>query len=89
MPSWVRNFGLSMPPFAKDIDDSDLWLPSSRKSVIDDLIEAMQDHQHAVLVGDPGIGKTCILRALRCQLPASGFRLTYLHLPNIFRRVRL
>ena len=31
-PGWIRNFGLSVPPFAKDIDDADLWLPTSRKA---------------------------------------------------------
>jgi type II secretory pathway predicted ATPase ExeA len=85
-PGWIRSFGLSVSPFAKDIDDSDLWLPSSRKDVIDELIEAIRDHQHVVMVGDPGVGKTCILRALRAQLPASGFRLTYCHNATLGRR---
>jgi type II secretory pathway predicted ATPase ExeA len=84
--AWLKNFGLSRPPFAKDIDDADLWLPDSRKEVVEELIDAMRDHQHAIVVGDPGVGKTCTLRALRRQLPASGFRLTYCHNATLGRR---
>jgi type II secretory pathway predicted ATPase ExeA len=85
-PAWLRHFGLSDRPFSKDIIDSDLWLPTSRKDVVDELIEAMHDHHHAVVVGDPGVGKTCTLRALRRHLPASGFRLTYCHNATLGRR---
>ena len=76
-PNWLRSFDLDDRPFAKDLADSDLWLPSSRKHIVDELVEAMHEHHHAVLVGDPGVGKTCTLRALRAQLPEAGFRLTY------------
>ncbi len=37
-----------------------------------------------VLVGEPGVGKTCVLRALR--IPAAGFRLTYCHNATLGRR---
>jgi len=84
--AWLRHFGFSTPPFCKDIDDNELWLPSSRKDVVDQLVEAMHDHQHAIVVGEPGIGKTCTLRALRRFLPASGFRLTYCHNATLGRR---
>ena len=39
-----------------------------------------------VLVGDPGVGKTCVLRALRLRLPEAGFRLTYCHNATLGRR---
>jgi general secretion pathway protein A len=32
-----------------------------------------------VLVGEPGVGKPCVPRALRHRIPAAGFRLTYCH----------
>lgn len=84
--TWLRHFSLSSPPFSKDIDDGDLWLPSSRKDVLEPLVEAMHEHQHAIVVGEPGVGKTCLLRALRRHLPASGFRLTYCHNATLGRR---
>ena len=46
----------------QDLDDGDLWLPSSRKELVDDLVDALHERQHAVLVGEPGVGKTCSLR---------------------------
>lgn len=85
-PTWLRNLGLSAPPFSKDIADKDLWLPTSRKDVVDELVEALHDRQHALIVGDAGVGKTCTLRALRRQLPESGFRLTYCHNATLGRR---
>ena len=85
-PKWLRAFNLSEPPFAKDLDDGDLWLPSSRKELVDDLVEALHERQHVLLVGEPGVGKTCSLRALRKRLPESGFRLTYCHNATLGRR---
>jgi general secretion pathway protein A len=39
-----------------------------------------------VLIGEPGVGKTCVLRALRHRIPAAGFRLTYGHNATLGRR---
>lgn len=85
-PVWMRHFGLKSPPFSKDLDDGDLWLPSSRKEVVSDLVDALRERQHAVVVGEPGVGKTCMLRALRKRLPESGFRLSYCHNATLGRR---
>jgi len=78
-PAWLRHFALKDAPFSKDLDDKDLWLPSSRTHIVDDLVDALAGRHHAVIVGEPGVGKTCTLRALRARLPESGFRLTYCH----------
>lgn len=85
-PLWLRHFGLEDRPFSKDLNDGDLWLPTSRKAIVDDLVEAMHERQHAILVGEPGVGKTCTLRALRVRLPEAGFRLTYCHNATLGRR---
>ena len=85
-PAWQRHFGFSDAPFSKDLPDDGLWLPSSRKHVVDDLVDALAERQHAVVVGEPGVGKTCILRALRKRVPQSGFRLTYCHNATLGRR---
>jgi general secretion pathway protein A len=39
-----------------------------------------------LLVGEPGVGKTCVLRALRHRLPEDGYRLTYCHNATLGRR---
>lgn len=85
-PAYLRNFSITAAPFSKDIEDDALWLPSSRKDVVDELVEAMHDRHHALVVGEPGVGKTCTLRALRKHLPSSGFRLTYCHNATLGRR---
>lgn len=85
-PAWTSHFGLTAPPFAKDVEDEDLWLPSARSGVVGDLVDAVHEHQHVVLVGEPGVGKTCTLRAVRHRLPEAGFRLTYCQNATLGRR---
>jgi general secretion pathway protein A len=86
MSRWTAFFGLSEPPFSKEIGDAELWVPSSRQASVDRLVEACHERGHAVLVGEPGVGKTCVLRALRHRLPKDGFRLTYCHNVTLGRR---
>ncbi len=84
--AWLSHFRLKSAPFAKDVEDTELWLPSGRKSVVDDLVDAVQNREHVLLVGEPGVGKTCSLRAVRRRLPEAGFRLTYCHNATLGRR---
>lgn len=77
MSRWLTHWGLREPPFTKEIGDSDLWVPTSRLGAIERLVEACREHGHALLVGEPGVGKTCVLRSLRQRLPQDEFRLTY------------
>lgn len=85
-PRWLGHYGLTHAPFSKDLDDARLWLPTGRKALVDDLVEALQDREHVVLTGEPGIGKTCTLRALRERLSDGAFRLTYNHNATLGRR---
>jgi len=85
-PRWLAYHGLSRPPFSKEIDDQDLWLPSSKEEIVAELCEAAAERNSAILVGEPGMGKTCLLRALRHRLPEAGFRLTYCHNATLGRR---
>src|SRR5690606_8945205 len=39
-----------------------------------------------VCSAEPGVGKTCVLRALKQRLPEAGFRLTYCHNATLGRR---
>lgn len=84
-PAYLAHFALKEAPFSKEISDTDLWLPSSKAAVVDDLVEALEQRASVCLVGEPGVGKTCVLRALRHRL-AQGFRLTYCHNATIGRR---
>ena len=84
--SYLAPFGLKEAPFTKEIADSDLWLPSSKAEVVEELCEAISEHASVLLTGDPGVGKTCVLRALRKRLPDAGYRLTYCHNATLGRR---
>jgi type II secretory pathway predicted ATPase ExeA len=83
---YVSVFGLSTEPFSKEIDDADLWLPPSKQAALDELVDAVHGKKSALLSGEPGAGKTCLLRALRHALGADGFRLTYCHNVTLGRR---
>jgi general secretion pathway protein A len=83
---FLSHFGLREPPFSKEVPDMDLWLPSSKQAVVEELCDVVETRSSAVLIGDPGVGKTCVLRALRKRLPDAGFRLTYCHNATLGRR---
>jgi len=80
------HFGLTGAPFSKEIADDDLWLPPSKVSIVDQLVEGLSARQSMLLTGEPGVGKTCVLRALRRRLPEANFRLTYCHNATLGRR---
>lgn len=84
--AYLAHFGLNAAPFSKEVPDADLWLPASKVDIVDELVEALAERTSVMLCGDPGVGKTCILRALRHRLPAAGFRLTYCHNATLGRR---
>jgi general secretion pathway protein A len=85
-PAYLAHFELREPPFSKELSDADLWLPPSKLSLVEELCEALHQHASVSLVGEPGVGKTCVLRALRQRLPQAGFRLTYCHNATLGRR---
>jgi type II secretory pathway predicted ATPase ExeA len=78
--------GFTEEPFAKDIPDAELWLPPSKAELVATLVEALQERTSVMLIGEAGVGKTCVLRALRHALPSAGFRLTYCHNATLGRR---
>jgi general secretion pathway protein A len=83
---YLSHFTLREAPFGKDIADGDLWLPSSKQHARDTLLEALSERTSVLLVGEPGVGKSCLLRALRHHLPQAGYRLTYCHNATLGRR---
>lgn len=82
----LRALGLARGPFDKEIGDDNLFMPTTKIGVLDALCDALTDRESALLVGDPGVGKTCILRALRRRLANKPFRLTYCHNATLGRR---
>lgn len=87
-PSYLTPFSLTQPPFAKDLPDEELYLPPSKQGLLDSLLEALSARGSVLLCGEPGVGKTCLLRALRHRLsePGNLYRLTYCHNATLGRR---
>lgn len=81
-----ETFGLHSPPFSKDINDADLWMPDNRKATIDRLETALESKACGFITGESGSGKTCTLRALRKRMHPNRFRLTYCHDATLGRR---
>lgn len=79
-------FDLRSAPFSKEVEDGDLWIPLSKGTLISNVEEAIAERQSILLLGEPGVGKTCVLRALRRRLPQAGYRLTYCRNATLGRR---
>lgn len=79
-------FGLGHRPFGKDVQADLLWMDGGRQQSLDRLVQAMTHHEHAIVLGEPGAGKTCVLRALREQLSPAHFRVEYLAHVTLGRR---
>lgn len=84
--NYLQTFDFTAPPFSKEVADADLWLPPSKKALVDQMLEALGERASIVLVGEPGVGKTSVLRALRRLVSESSFRLTYCHNATLGRR---
>ncbi len=64
-PSIEEYFGFDTLPFHKAIDDDELWLPESKRQIVDAICRVVERRQNLVLTGEPGAGMTCVLRAVR------------------------
>ena len=83
---YLAHFGLATRPFTKEVADGELWLPPSKEAIVEGIFDAFEDRDSVLLTGDPGVGKTCVLRAIRHRIPAEGYRLTYCHNATLGRR---
>lgn len=79
-------FDLKRPPFGKDVNVDDLWLDPSRESAVQRLVDAMHRRQHALVRGEPGVGKNSVTRAMRQRLPETAFRVVYIANVTVGRR---
>jgi len=79
-------FNLPRTPFGKEVATEDLWLDPSREESVDRLVEAAYRRQHALVRGEPGVGKSCITWAMKARLPENAFRVVYLAHVTLGRR---
>ena len=86
MRTLMNRFGLAHVPFSKEVASEDLFEIESQSDAIARLKAAVESKASAVLVGDPGVGKTCVLRGLERALNPARSRVTYLHHANVSPR---
>ena len=81
-----ETFGLSRRPFDKEIPTELMWMDGGRQQALDRLVQTITHRQHALVLGEPGVGKSCVLRALKQELSPSRFRLDYVAHVTLGRR---
>lgn len=72
-----ETFGLSCGPFGKDVPDELIWMGQGRQEALDRLVDTVTHRRHALVLGEPGAGKTTVMRALKARLSPAHFRLHY------------
>lgn len=86
MRALMNRFGLARLPFTKEIGAEDLFEVQGHSDAIGRLKAAVEARASAVLTGEAGVGKTCVLRGLERSLNPSRHRVTYLHHANVSPR---
>jgi general secretion pathway protein A len=79
-------FKLHGAPFGKEVSVADLWSDPSREQAVERLVEAMHRRQHALVCGEPGVGKNCVTRAMKSRLSETAFRVVYIANVTVGRR---
>ena len=86
MNKLLSTYGLTRPPFGKDISASEMLQTEALQEARERLKAALEGRSSAVVTGDSGCGKTCLLRALEEDLPQGRYRLHYVHNSTVNRR---
>ena len=86
MNKLLSTYGLAREPFTKDISPAEMLQTDLLQDAMQSLKAAIEGRTSAVVTGDSGSGKTCLLRALEEDLPQGRFRLHYAHNATVNRR---
>ncbi len=82
----LSRFGLAKNPFTKDVPVDELFEHDGTEGAVKRLKAAVEGRSSAVLTGEPGTGKTFVLRALEEKLPSNRYRITYIHNSHVNTR---
>lgn len=72
-----EHFKLSRAPFGKDVPAELMWMDGGREEALSRLTTTTTHRQHSLVLGESGIGKTCVVRALEDGLSPVQYRLSY------------
>ena len=82
----LSTYGLAREPFTKDIAPAEMLQTEPLQEALQSLKAAIEGRTSAVVTGDSGCGKTCLLRALEEDLPQGRYRLHYAYNSTVNRR---
>ncbi len=86
MNKLLSTFGLAREPFSKDVSAADMFQTEKLQEALQTLKATVEGRSSAVVTGDSGCGKTCLLRALEEDLPQGRYRLHYAYNSTVNRR---
>src|SRR5213595_2872013 len=86
MSKMLSTYGLTRLPFSKDIPSSEMLDTEVLRAARERLQAALEGRASAVVTGDSGCGKTCLLRAMEEDLPQGRYRIHYVHNATVNRR---
>jgi len=84
--SVMNRFGLAQAPFTKELRSGDLFTAKGHSDALGRLQSAVEVKASGLLIGESGVGKTCVLRALERELNPARYRVTYMHHANVSPR---
>lgn len=86
MNKLLSTYGLTRPPFSKDIPPAEMFRTEQFEEALQSMKAAIEGQTSAVVTGDSGSGKTCLIRALEEDLPQGRYRLHYTPNATVNRR---
>jgi len=86
MNKLLSAYGFTRPPFSKDIPASDMFRTDQFEEALQSMKAAIEGQTSAVITGDSGSGKTCLIRAFEEDLPQGRYRLHYTPNATVNRR---
>lgn len=86
MKKLFSKFGLKKEPFMKDVPVDEFFWPPQLEDARMRIRAAIKGKTSAVITGDPGTGKTFVLRAVEKDLEGQPYRFEYLHNSALNRR---
>jgi len=86
MNKMLSTYGLTRLPFSKDLPASEMLDTEALQTARERLKAALEGRASAVVTGDSGSGKTCLLRAIEEDLPQGRYRIHYVHNATVNRR---
>ena len=83
MQTILNRFGLARAPFTKEVTSTDLFASTAHSDAIERLAAAIEVKASGLLIGESGVGKTCVLRGLQQRLNPARYRVHYMHHANV------